>query len=135
MPAATVGIAARMTCQTGKFHGMTASTSPIGSWETHASTPSGASIGTGRSARIREPWVGVVLGRDRRLDHLTAGLRDGLAHLPRDEGGEVLRPLAQDLGQTRHGREARGHRRQPQTARGRGTRGDGVLDLSRVIAG
>ena len=55
LPAATVGIAARITCQIGKFHGMTASTSPIGSCATQALTAPEPSSSTGRSARMPAP--------------------------------------------------------------------------------
>lgn len=51
LPAARVGMAKRITCQTGKFHGMTASTRPIGSGTTKADTPAGESISTSRRAR------------------------------------------------------------------------------------
>ena len=52
LPAASVGMANRMTCQTGKFQGITASTRPIGSGGTNAETPAGESISTGRAARM-----------------------------------------------------------------------------------
>ena len=35
LPATSAGAAKRMTCQNGKFHGMTASTTPSG-WKSHA---------------------------------------------------------------------------------------------------
>ena len=34
LPAIRAGAAKRNTCQKGKFHGMTASTGPIGRWRT-----------------------------------------------------------------------------------------------------
>ncbi len=53
LPQATAGIAKRITCHTGKFHGITASTRPMGSWLTQASTPS---MATFSSASIRRAF-------------------------------------------------------------------------------
>src|SRR6266704_6140057 len=51
LPAIRAGAANRMTCQSGKFHGMTASTGPIGWYRTYALVALTAAASAGWSAR------------------------------------------------------------------------------------
>ena len=53
LPASRVGAAKRSTCQNGKFHGMTARTTPIGSCATQLRWS--APVSTGRGARNAGP--------------------------------------------------------------------------------
>ncbi len=52
-PAASAGTAQRMSCQNGKFQGITASTTPSGSKHTWLSA---ASVGTGSGSRRVGAW-------------------------------------------------------------------------------
>ena len=51
LPAIRAGAANRMTCQSGKFHGMIASTGPIGWYRTKARPAFTAAASRGSSAR------------------------------------------------------------------------------------
>lgn len=56
LPAISAGAAKRMTCQSGKFHGITASTGPIGWYRTDARMAETAWASAGTSARNSAAW-------------------------------------------------------------------------------
>jgi hypothetical protein len=57
LPATSAGAAKRITCQNGKFHGITASTTPSGSNEMKPSVGRPSSPSTGSSRRKSAAWA------------------------------------------------------------------------------
>ena len=101
LPAISAGAAKRNTCQNGKFHGITASTTPSGLKVTKASAPP---MSTGSSREEACGVLGEVVAVDGALLDLGAAVGEGLAHLRGHQSRELVLAGAKDLGRSMNDR-------------------------------
>ena len=98
----SAGAANRMTCQSGKFHGMTASTTPSGWYRVYACARADR---VGRARLVGEERLGVLGEEPARLRALLRfGTRrhERLAHLGRHDARDLVGLGVEDVGGGAH---------------------------------
>ena len=93
LPAISAGAAKRKTCQNGKFHGITASTTPSGLKVTNASAPP---MSTGSAREVALGVLGEVVAVEGAFLDLGAAVVEGFAHLLGHQRGELVGAFAKD---------------------------------------